>query len=92
MGLDFFISISCLVGAIGLGLSLAVHNHKRRLETHDIRMEIYRRRKKIKNEYLRRTLGLPKPEGETKIEPCEYDKWPSRPDSELTDTSSHSRP
>ena len=60
MGLDFVISISCLLGAIAFGLSLAVHNHKRLVETHDIRMEIYRRRKKIKNEYLRRTLGIPK--------------------------------
>lgn len=62
MGLDFFVSITCLVGAIGLGLSLAVHNHKRLIETHDIRMEAYRRRKRIKNENLRRALGLPKPE------------------------------
>lgn len=88
MGLDFFISISCLVGAIGLGLSLAVHNHKRRIETHDIRMEIYRRRKKIKNEYLRRALGIPNPDDAAKIESCEYDKWLSLPDSEHTDTSS----
>lgn len=88
MGLDFFVSISCLLGAIAFGLSLAVHNHKRLIETHDIRMEIYRRRKRIKNEYLRRTLGIPKLEDAAKIESCEYDKWPSRPDSELTDTSS----
>lgn len=62
MGLDFVVSISSLVGAVALGLSLAVHNNKRLKETHDYRMQIYRRNKKLKNEYLRRRLGVPRQE------------------------------
>jgi hypothetical protein len=42
-----------------MGLSLAVHNNKNFKETHDFRMEVYRRRKKLKNEALRQFLGLP---------------------------------
>jgi hypothetical protein len=59
MGMDFIISMSCLVSAIILGLSLTVQNYKRLIETHDDRMEAYRRRKKAKNEALRQYLGLP---------------------------------
>jgi hypothetical protein len=61
MELDFVISISCLLGAIGLGISLAFYNAKISEETHELRMEIYRRNKRAKNERLRRSLGLPKP-------------------------------
>lgn len=59
MELDFLISISCLIGAIALGISLAIFNGKRAEETHELRMEIYRRYKRAKNERLRRALGLP---------------------------------
>jgi len=52
----FFISISCLVAAIILGLRLAAFNLKTLEETHDLRMAAYRQRKKLKNEALRRYL------------------------------------
>lgn len=58
MGMDFIVSIACLVVAILVGLNLAVFNSKRHAETHDLRMAAYRRRKKAKNEDLRRFLGL----------------------------------
>lgn len=56
MGLGFLLSISCLIGTIALGLSLAVYNNKRLKETHEFRMAQYRQRKKQKNEALRRYI------------------------------------
>jgi hypothetical protein len=50
MGMDFIIAMSCLVAAIVLGLALTVQNYKRLVETHDFRMEVYRRRKKAKHD------------------------------------------
>ena len=61
MGLDFLISITCLIAATGLGISLAIFNLKRLAETHDERMEIYRRRKRLKNQALRQFWGIPEP-------------------------------
>ncbi len=62
MGWDFIICISSLIGATALGLRLAAYNLKHRQETHELRMQIYRQRKKLKNEKLRRQLGLARPE------------------------------
>jgi hypothetical protein len=62
MGLDFFISISCLIGAIVMGVRLAVYNLKMREETHEERMRVYRHYKKIKNRRLARQLGIELPE------------------------------
>jgi hypothetical protein len=69
MELGFVISISCLIGAVALGISLAFHNQKRLRETHDIRMRIYRERKRRKNEALRRFYGL-EGRGDTAGEPA----------------------
>ncbi len=62
MGVDFAIAISCVIGLIVLGISLTVYNHKLSKETHAYRMQVYRQRKRIKNEALRQALGIPKRE------------------------------
>lgn len=58
MGLDFYICISSLIIVTVMGVRLAIHNHKVRVERHDEIMAAYRARKKLKNEALRRRLGL----------------------------------
>jgi hypothetical protein len=57
-----YLVLSCLLITIILGISLARHNLKVLRETKEERLEARRRYKKIKNERLRKALGIPKRE------------------------------
>jgi hypothetical protein len=58
MGLDFYISIGCIVSLIVFGLWLASYNLKVLRETKEERLRIRRAYKKAKNERLKRFLRI----------------------------------
>jgi cell division protein FtsL len=68
MGWDFILSISSLIVCTALGIRLAFYNHKMRAETHDLRMAIYRQRKKLKNERLRIQLEAVRRQRDARLE------------------------